>query len=280
MNTPVFFKSRPILPGFTLSFGLSVFFISLVILLPLAALLLKASSLSWAEYWSIISHPRVVASYKVTLLAAFVAAVINVVIGLLLAWILERYEFWGRHLLDGLVDLPFALPTAVAGLTLSALFAGNGWIGQFLEPLGIKVAYAFPGIVLAMVFTSIPFVVRTVQPVIAELGTDVEEAARLLGASRSQIWWKIVFPYLRPALLTGAALSFIRSLGEFGAVIFIAGNLPFETEITSLMIFVRIQEYQVEAATAIASVVLLTSLILLFGVQWLQARWAAKGGRS
>lgn len=271
-----FFHTRPVLPGFTLSFGLSVLFVSLVILLPLSALAVHAGSLSAADYWRVITHPRVLASYKVTLLAAFIASLFNLLIGLLLAWILERYRFPGRRLLDALVDLPFALPTAVAGLTLATLFAGNGWLGQWIEPLGFRVAYAFPGIVLAMTFTSLPFVVRTVQPVLADLGPETEEAARLLGAREYQVWWRIVFPHLQPALLTGFALSFIRSLGEFGAIIFIAGNMPYETEITSLMIFVRLQEYDIPAASAIASVVLATSLLLLFAVQFWQARLLAR----
>jgi sulfate/thiosulfate transport system permease protein len=269
----LFFTRHPVLPGFTLSFGLSVLFIGLVILLPLSALFLYTSDLGWQEYWSIVSNPRVVATYRITLAAAFWASLINAALGLLLAWVLVRYRFPGRRLMDSLVDLPFALPTAVAGITLSTLFASNGWLGQGFDWFGIKIAYAFPGIVIAMSFTSLPFVVRAVQPVLEDLGPEYEEAAHTLGATQGQAFRHVVLPHLRPALLTGTALAFIRSLGEFGAVIFIAGNLPFETEITSLMIFVRLQEYDYPAATAIASVVLLASLVLLFGVQWLQGRY-------
>ena len=193
-------------------------------------------------------------------------------IGLLLAWVLSRYEFPGRRLLDALIDLPFALPTAVAGLTLATLLAPGGWIGQLFAPWGIKISYAFPGLVIAMIFTSIPFIVRTVQPVIEDLGQDVEEAARTLGARPAQIFWRVILPALTPALLAGASQAFIRSLGEFGAVVMIAGNIPFKTEITSLMIFVRLQEFDYAAAAAIASVVLITSLVLLFGLQLLQGR--------
>jgi len=271
-----FFIRHPVLPGFTLSFGLSVLFIGLVILLPLSALFLYTSDLSWPEYRDIVTNPRVVATYRITLSAAFWASLINAAVGLLLAWVLVRYRFPGRRLIDSLVDLPFALPTAVAGITLSTLFASNGWFGQGFEWLGIKIAYAFPGIVIAMSFTSLPFVVRAVQPVLEDLGPEYEEAAQTLGATGGQAFRHVVLPHLRPALLTGTALAFIRSLGEFGAVIFIAGNLPFETEITSLMIFVRLQEYDYPAATAIASVVLLASLVLLFGVQLLQGRYLTR----
>lgn len=269
---PVLLRRRGVLPGFGLSLGLSVLFIALVILLPLSALLLKAAQLDWPRYWAAISDERVVASYRVTVTAALLASLGNAVIGLLLAWILARYDFFGRRLLDALIDLPFALPTAVAGLTLSALFAGNGWIGQWFAPLGIRISYTYAGIVIAMLFTSLPFVVRTVQPVLMELGEEYEEAAAALGASRAQTFLRVILPTLAPALVTGTALAFTRSLGEFGAIIFIAGNLPYETEVTSLMIFMRLQEYNHGAAAAIASVVLFAALALLFIVQLLQAR--------
>lgn len=271
-------RSKRVLPGFTLSLGLSVLFISLVMLLPLCTLLLQTAQLSWSEFWFAVTDPRVVAAYKVTLLTAACAALLNGIFGLLLAWILVRYQFPGRTLIDALVDLPFALPTAVAGLTLSALFATNGWIGSLFDQFGIKISYTQVGIVLAMMFTSIPFVVRTVQPVLEDLGPEYEEAAETLGASPSQSFRRVVFPHILLPLSTGVALSFIRSLGEFGAVIFIAGNMPFKTEVASLMIFTRIQEYEHLAAAAIATVILGASLILLFVVQILQARFLKRLG--
>lgn len=272
MNSRSFFLTRPLLPGFGLSFGISLLYLHVVILIPLAVLLWHAADLGWAQYWAAISDPRVVASYRVTLAGALISTVAVSLIGLLLAWVLSRHEFPGRRLLDSLIDLPFALPTAVAGLTLATLLAPGGWIGRLFAAWDIKIAYAFPGLVIAMIFTSIPFIVRTVQPVIEDLGHEVEEAAGTLGATPAQIFWRVILPTLMPALLAGASQAFIRSLGEFGAVVMIAGNIPFQTEITSLMIFVRLQEFDYAAAAAIASVVLLTSLLLLFGLQLLQSR--------
>lgn len=275
-----FFLSHPALPGFGLSFGFSVFYLSLVILLPLSALLVYVSDMTWAQYWQAISDPRVVASYRVTLSSALLSTVVASLIGLLIAWVVTRYEFPGRRLVDALVDLPFALPTSVAGLTLATLLAPGGWLGQWLAPLGWQVAYAYPGIVIAMIFTSLPFVVRVVQPVLADLGADYEEAARTLGANRLATLFRVVFPVLAPAMLTGASQAFVRSLGEFGAVIMIAGNMPFETEVASLMIFIRLQEFNYSAAAAIASVILLASLAFLFGLQYLQRRvFPWQGGR-
>jgi sulfate transport system permease protein len=279
-RSTLFFTRHPTLPGFTLSFGLSVLFLSLVILLPLSALFIYTSGMSWQEFWGAISDPRVVASYKVTALGALYSTIIVTGVGLLLAWIITRYDFPGRKLIDTLVDLPFALPTAVAGLTMAALFAANGWIGQYFAMFDIKIAYAFPGIVIAMIFTSLPFVVRAVQPVLQDVGPEYEEAAHTLGATRAQTFWRVILPSLVPALVTGASQAFIRSLGEFGAVILIAGNMPFETEITSLMIFVRLAEFNYPSAAAIASVVLLASLVLLFTLQLLQGRflsWQRRG---
>jgi sulfate transport system permease protein len=279
-RSTLFFTRHPTLPGFTLSFGLSVLFLSLVILLPLSALFIYTSGMSWQEFWGAISDPRVVASYKVTALGALYSTIIVTGVGLLLAWIITRYDFPGRKLIDTLVDLPFALPTAVAGLTMAALFAANGWIGQYFAMFDIKIAYAFPGIVIAMIFTSLPFVVRAVQPVLEDVGPEYEEAAHTLGATRAQTFWRVILPSLVPALVTGASQAFIRSLGEFGAVILIAGNMPFETEITSLMIFVRLAEFNYPSAAAIASVVLLASLVLLFTLQLLQGRflsWQRRG---
>lgn len=268
-----FSGSTRVLPGFGLSMGISVLFISLVLLLPMIGLFGQLSDLSLAEYWAIISDPRVVASYTVTIGAAGVAALVNAIFGLLLAWVLVRYEFPGKRLLDALMDLPFALPTAVAGITLATLYAKSGWAGGLLEPLGFKVAYTWVGIALAMAFTSIPFVVRTVQPVLEDMPAEIDEAAVSLGASDGVAFRRVILPHLWPALVTGTGLAFVRSLGEFGAVIFIAGNMPFETEITSLMIFVKLQEYDYAGASAIASVVLATSLMLLLVINLWQGRF-------
>ncbi|ECD0077916.1 sulfate/thiosulfate ABC transporter permease CysT [Salmonella enterica subsp. enterica] len=268
-------SSRRVLPGFTLSLGTSLLFVCLILLLPLSALVMQLSQMSWAQYWDVVTNPQVVAAYKVTLLAAFVASIFNGVFGLLMAWILTRYRFPGRTLLDALMDLPFALPTAVAGLTLASLFSVNGFYGQFLA-FDIKVTYTWLGIAVAMAFTSIPFVVRTVQPVLEELGPEYEEAAQTLGATRLQSFRKVVLPELSPALIAGVALSFTRSLGEFGAVIFIAGNIAWKTEVTSLMIFVRLQEFDYPAASAIASVILAASLLLLFSINTLQSRFGRR----
>ena len=264
---------KRVLPGFALSLGISLLFIGLVLLLPLTGLIMQTSGMSWAEYWAVITDERVVASYKVTLWAAAIASVFNGIVGLLMAWVLVRYDFWGKRLVDALMDLPFALPTAVAGITLAALFSEGGWYGQFLTELGIKVAFTPLGIVVAMSFTSLPFVVRTVQPVLEDLPTEDEEAAVSMGASDWTVFRRILFPSLWPALMTGVALSFTRSLGEFGAVIFIAANMPYVSEITSLMIFVRLQEYDYAAASAIASVVLMASLLLLLVINLWQARY-------
>ncbi|GAA0522697.1 sulfate ABC transporter permease subunit CysT [Pigmentiphaga sp. GD03639] len=267
-----FFRRPPVLPGFVPSFGFSVLFLSLVILVPLSALLLYVGDMTWAQYWRAISDPRVVQSYKITVSGAFYSTVIVTGVGFVLAWIVSRYDFPGRRLIDALVDLPFALPTAVAGITLSALFVPTGWLGRWFEPLGIKISYAYPGLVVAMIFTSLPFIVRSLQPVLEDLEPEFEEAASTLGATRWQTFWRVLLPSLVPALISGASQAFIRSLGEFGAVIMIAGNIPFQTEITSLMIFVRLQEFDYPAAAAIASVVLIASLLLLFLLQVVQGR--------
>ncbi|KXS39506.1 MAG: sulfate transport system permease protein [Halomonadaceae bacterium T82-2] len=275
-------SSKRVLPGFGLSLGVTLLFVSLVLLLPLTSLVGQLSQLSPAEYWAIISAPRMVASYLVTLGGAAVASLINAAFGLLLAWVLVRYEFPGKRLLDALMDLPFALPTAVAGITLATLYSGEGWMGRLLAPLGIEVAYTWVGIALAMAFTSIPFVVRTVQPVLEDLPAEVDEAALALGASDTLAFRRVILPYLWPALVTGTGLAFVRSLGEFGAVIFIAGNMPYETEITSLMIFVKLQEYDYAGASAIASVVLATSLVLLLALNVWQGRFVRRlhGGNA
>lgn len=274
--------STRVLPGFGLSMGISVLFISLVLLLPITGLFGQLAGLSLAEYWAIITEGRVVASYMVTIGAAAVAALVNGVFGLLLAWVLVRYEFPGKRLLDALMDLPFALPTAVAGITLATLYASNGWMGSMLEPLGFQVAYTWVGIALAMAFTSIPFVVRTVQPVLEDLPAEVDEAAMSLGATDGVAFRRVIMPHLWPALVTGTGLAFVRSLGEFGAIIFIAGNMPYETEITALMIFVKLQEYDYAAASAIASVVLFVSLALLLAINIWQGRFVRRlhGGKG
>lgn len=268
-------SSRRVLPGFTLSLGTSLLFVCLILLLPLSALVMQLSEMSWAQYWEVITNPQVVAAYKVTLLSAFVASIFNGVFGLLMAWILTRYRFPGRTLLDALMDLPFALPTAVAGLTLASLFSVNGFTVNGWRSLISKSPIRL-GIAVAMAFTSIPFVVRTVQPVLEELGPEYEEAAETLGATRWQSFCKVVLPELSPALVAGVALSFTRSLGEFGAVIFIAGNIAWKTEVTSLMIFVRLQEFDYPAASAIASVILAASLLLLFSINTLQSRFGRR----
>lgn len=266
-------RSKRVLPGFGLSLGVSLLFISLVLLLPLTGLVAETAGMTWSQFWFVISDPRVVESYKITLWTAFLASLFNGAFGLLLAWVLVRYEFPGKRLIDAMVDLPFALPTAVAGITLATLFSASGWYGQWLEAVGISVAYTPVGIIIAMAFTSIPFVVRTVQPVLEAMPPEDEEAAITLGAGDGRVFRKVIFPSLWPALLTGIALSFTRSLGEFGAVIFIAGNTPYETEVTSLMLFVRLQEFDYAAASAIASVVLLVSLVLLFAINLWQGRY-------
>ncbi|MDG5901844.1 sulfate/thiosulfate ABC transporter permease CysT [Shewanella xiamenensis] len=266
-------RNKRVLPGFSISLGVSLLFVSLILLLPTTGLIMQTSQMSWAEYWGVIADPRVLASYKVTILSALAASLFNCLFGLLLAWVLVRYEFPGKRILDALVDLPFALPTAVAGITLATLYAENGQIGSLLAEIGIKVAYTPLGIVVAMIFTSIPFVVRTVQPVLEELSHDEEEAGMTLGATDGAVFWRVILPSLWPALMVGTALSFTRSLGEFGAVIFIAGNMPYISEITSLMIFVRLQEFDFAGASAIASVVLLTSLLLLLLINLWQARY-------
>lgn len=269
---------KRVLPGFSLSLGSSLLFTCLILLLPLSALLMQLSQMTLVQYWAVISNPQVVAAYRVTLLSAAVASLFNAIFGLLMAWILTRYTFPGRTILDGLMDLPFALPTAVAGLTLAALFSTDGGYGSWLAQFGIKVSYTWLGIAVAMAFTSLPFVVRTVQPVLEELGPEYEEAAETLGATRWQSFRRVVLPEMAPALLAGTALSFTRSLGEFGAVIFIAGNLAWKTEVTSLMIFIRLQEFDYPAASAIASVILAASLLLLFAINTLQSRFGQRIG--
>jgi sulfate transport system permease protein len=263
-----------------LALGTTVLYLGAIVLLPLCALLLKASGIGAAQLWDILSSPRTLSAIRVTVSMAFAATIFNAIYGLLLAWVLARYEFPGKRILDALVDVPFALPTAVAGLALTALFARNGWFGAPLDKIGIAVAYTPLGIAMAMAFTSIPFVVRTVQPVIEDLGSEVEEAGRSLGANDFQILWKIIFPAIFPAFLAGCSLSFARSLGEFGAVIFIAGNQPMKTEIAALLTYIRLEEYNYEAAAAIATVMLLMAFVMLLFTNAVQAwhlRYVGRG---
>jgi sulfate/thiosulfate transport system permease protein len=267
-------KSRSVLPGFGLSLGITCTYLSLMVLLPLATVFTKTTDLSWAEFWGTVTNPRVVASYRVTFGASFVAALVNTVFGLLVAWVLVRYRFPGRRLVDAMVDLPFALPTAVAGIALTTLYAGNGWIGSYLEPLGIKVSYTWLGITVALIFIGLPFVVRTVQPVLDDLEVEVEEAAASLGAPRWQTFIRVVLPTVAPALLTGFALAFARAVGEYGSVVFIAGNMPMKTEIVPLLIITKLEQYDYSGATAVALVMLVVSFLLLLAINVLQ--WAAR----
>jgi sulfate transport system permease protein len=272
-------KTHRVLPGFGLALGYTLVYLSLLILLPLGGLILKASELGFSQIIDIALSERSLASFRVTFGASFIAAMINSFFGLIVAWVLVRYPFPGKRFVDALVDLPFALPTAVAGITLATLYAGNGWLGRYIEPLGLKVAYTPWGIVVALTFITLPFVVRTLQPVIEDIETEVEEAAASLGASRWQTFIKVIFPALFPALLTGTALAFARAVGEYGSVIFIAGNLPLISEITPLLIISKLEQYDVLGATALAVVMLALSFILLLSVNLLQW-WAANRHRN
>ena len=269
-----------VLPGFNLTLGYTLGYLSLIVLIPLAAVFLKTAELSLAEFWVVVTAPRVVASYKLSFGMSLLAAAINAVFGLMLAWALVRYSFPGKKLIDALVDLPFALPTAVAGIALTALYAQNGWIGQFLEPLGIQVAFKPLGVLVALVFIGLPFVVRTVQPILEDLDTELEEAATSLGAQRWQTFRHVILPILFPALLTGFALAFARAVCEYGSVIFIAGNIPMVSEITPLMIITKLEQYDYTGATAIATVMLILSFTLLLIINGLQAWTAKRTGRD
>ncbi|CCB63952.1 MULTISPECIES: sulfate ABC transporter permease subunit CysT [unclassified Hyphomicrobium] len=271
---------KRVLPGFGLSLGFTLAYLSLIVLIPLSAVFFKTATMSWGEFWSAVAAPRVVASYKLTFGASLLAALINAVFGLLLAWGLTRYTFPGRKIVDALIDLPFALPTAVAGIALTAIYAKNGWIGSLLEPLGIKVAFTPLGVLVALTFIGLPFVVRTVQPVLEDLETEFEEAAASLGANRWQAFQRVVFPALLPALLTGFALAFARAVGEYGSVIFIAGNIPMVSEITPLIIITKLEQFDYRGATAVASVMLVFSFILLLIVNGLQAWTSRRTGRA
>lgn len=269
------FKRKNILPGFNLAIGYTVLYLALIVLIPLSASFFKAATLSWDEFWLAVSAPRVVASYKVTFGASLAATVINAVFGLLTAWVLVRYRFPGKRILDALVDLPFALPTAVAGITLAAIYAPNGWLGQYLDQWGLKVAFTPLGITVALIFTGLPFVVRTVEPVLLDIDAELEEAAASLGAGRWQTFTKILFPAIAPALLTGIALAFARSIGEYGSVVFIAGNMPMVSEITPLLIITKLEQFDYAGANAVAVVMLSASFLLLLAINLLQ-RWSAR----
>jgi sulfate transport system permease protein len=268
-------RRHTVLPGFDLALGFTLLYLSLLVLLPLSAAFLKTFTMTWEAFWATVTSPRVVASYRLTVGASFAGALVNAVFGLIVAWVLVRYDFPFKRLVDALVDLPFALPTAVAGIALTALYAENGWIGQWLAPLGIKVAFTPLGVFVALTFIGLPFVVRTLQPVLEELSTEIEEAAATLGASRAQTFGRVLLPLLSPALLTGFTLAFARALGEYGSVIFIAGNLPMVSEITPLLIITKLEQYDYTGATALAVVMLVASFVMLLTINALQA-WARR----
>lgn len=278
--SPVQRRSRRVLPGFNLTLGYTLFYLCLIVLIPLSALVFKTFTLTWAQFWAAVASPRVVASYQLTFGASLIAALVNVVFGLLIAWVLVRYQFPGKKVIDALVDLPFALPTAVAGISLTALLASNGWIGQLVEPYGIALAFNRNGIVIALIFIGLPFVVRTVQPVLEDFEKELEEAATCLGATRWQTFRFVIFPAIAPALLTGFAMAFARAVGEYGSVIFIAGNMPMVSEITPLIIIGKLEQYDYAGATAVAVVMLGFSFVLLLIINALQAWQRRRSGAA
>jgi sulfate transport system permease protein len=263
-------KTTSVLPGFKLTLGYTVLYLSLIVLIPLACTFWKTSALTWDQFWRIVTAPRVLASYRLSFGASFLAALTNLFFGLLVAWVLVRYQFWGKRFVDALVDLPFALPTAVAGIALTAVYAPHGWIGRWLEPFGIQIAFTRLGVFVALTFIGLPFIVRTVQPVLEDLDPGIEEAAASLGANRWQAFWRVILPMLRPALLTGFTLAFARALGEYGSVVFISGNMPMKTEITPLLIITKLEEFDYSGATAIAVMMLVASFMLLLTINFLQ----------
>ncbi len=271
--------NRRVIPGFGLSLGITLSYLGLLVLIPLSAIFIRTSGMSWEDFWGAVTSRQVVASYKVTFGISFLAALANFFFGLVVAWVVVRYRFPGRKLVDALVDLPFALPTAVAGIALSALYGPNGWLGQYFYSWGIETAYSQTGIFIALTFVGLPFVVRTVQPVIEDLDAEVEEAAASLGSSRLRTWFRVILPALLPALITGFALSFARAIGEYGSVIFISSNMPLKTEITPLVIIKFLEQYQYAHATAVASVMLVASFILLLFINILQ-RWTESVGKA
>ncbi|MBY0341019.1 MAG: sulfate ABC transporter permease subunit CysT [Rhodocyclaceae bacterium] len=269
------FRKHNVLPGFNISLGYTLLYLCLIVLIPLSAAFFKTYEMGWQGFWATVTAPRVIASYKLSFGTSLLAATINAFSGLLIAWVLVRYDFWGRRFIDALVDLPFALPTAVAGIALTAIYAGNGWIGQFFEPYGIKIAFTPLGILVALTFIGLPFVVRTVQPVLEDLETELEEAAASLGADRLQTFLRVILPAIGPALITGFALAFARAVGEYGSVIFIAGNVPMVSEITPLLIITKLEQYDYAGATAIAVSMLVVSFVLLLIINLLQG-WTKK----
>jgi sulfate/thiosulfate transport system permease protein len=273
------FRQSSVIPGFGPTLGLTVLYLSLIVLLPLTALFAKTATMTWSRFWLVVTDPRVVASYKLTFGTSLAAAIINAVFGFLVAWTLVRYRFVGKRIIDAMVDLPFALPTAVSGIALTAIYAPNGWIGQYLEPLGIKVAFTPLGVTIALTFIGLPFVVRTLQPALEDLEAEVEEAAASLGATRWQTLRRVIVPAILPALLTGFALSFARAIGEYGSVVFISGNMPMRTEIASLLIITKLEQYDYPGATAIAVVMLTASFVLLLSINLLQW-WSARRARA
>ena len=273
-------RHRGVLPGFGPALGFSLAYLCLIVLIPLSATFIKAAGLSWQAFWETTTTPRVLASYRLTFGASLIAALVNAFFGLVVAWVLVRYRFPGKRMVDALVDLPFALPTAVAGITLASLYAPNGWLGSLLAPYGIKVAYTPLGIVVALIFIGLPFVVRTVQPVLEDAEKELEEAATCLGATRLQTFWHVIFPTIAPALLTGFAMAFARAIGEYGSVIFIAGNMPMISEITPLIIIGKLGQYDYAGATAVAVVLLVISFVLLLVINALQAWQRRRNGAS
>ena len=271
------FRAHSVLPGFNLALGYTLLYLSLIVLIPLSALFIKSATLGWDGYWDVVTNARVLASLRVTFLTSFAAALFNVFFGLIVAWVLVRYKFPGKRIIDALVDLPFALPTAVAGITLATLYAPNGWLGQYFAAYDIKIAYTPLGIVIALTFIGLPFVVRTVQPVLADVEAEVEEAAASLGAGRLDVFRRVIFPAIFPALLTGFALAFARAIGEYGSVIFIAGNMPYISEISPLLIVSKLEQYDYAGATAIAVAMLLISFVILFAINALQW-WTSRRG--
>ncbi len=276
---PLVLKRRSVIPGFGLAFGFTVLYLSLLVLIPLAAAFLKASALSWHEFWQLVLSPRAMASYRLSFGGSLVGAIANLFFGVLAAWVLVRYDFPGKGILDSLVDLPFALPTAVAGISLATLYSPNGWLGRLLATLGVHIAYTRMGVIVALTFIGLPFVVRTVQPVLQDLDREFEEAAASLGANRWQTFTRVLLPSIFPAALTGFGLAFARAVGEYGSVIFIAGNMPMRTEITPLLIVIKLQEYDYSGATAIAIFMLMISFAMLLGINLLQT-WSGRQGRA
>lgn len=279
----LFWKRHSVIPGFGLTMGYTLAYLSLIVLLPLSALFIRAAEIPWSRFWQVTMEPRVLASYQLTFGAALVASLVNVVFGFLVAWSLVRYQFPGRALLDALVDLPFALPTAVSGIALTAIYAKNGWLGQYLAPLGIQTAFSRLGVTIALVFIGLPFVVRTLQPALQELDGEMEEAAASLGATRWQTFWRVTLPSLFPALVTGFTLAFARGVGEYGSVVFISGNMPMKTEITSLLVITKLEQFDYAGACAIGVVMLVSSFLLLILVnsfQWWVSRGYQQGGAS